>query len=201
MGTVIPFPRRRTRTDAPSAPTPDRRTDLITRVARGDESAFAELYDDLASIVFGVVLKVVRDHAMAEEIVQEVFVELWRVAPRFDPERASVSTWAATIAHRRAVDVVRSSQARRAREERDGRRAPAGHDDVVEAVLDHHDRQQVTAALAGLTETQRQAIELAYFGGLTYAEVAATLDLPIGTAKTRIRDGLIRLRDELGVDR
>ncbi len=173
----------------------------MARVATGDQAAFAELYDELAPVVFGVVLRVVRDRALAEEISQEVFVELWRVAPRFEPGRASVSTWASTIAHRRAVDVVRSNESRRAREERDGREAVAGHDQVSETVLDRHDRVAVLEALDVLTPTQREAIDLAYFSGLTHTEVADRLDIPIGTAKTRLRDGMIRLRDELGVVR
>jgi RNA polymerase sigma-70 factor (ECF subfamily) len=131
-----------------------------------------------------------------------VFVELWRVAPRFDAERGSVTSWVATIAHRRAVDRVRSEQASRNRVEREASKVERDHDSVAESVIDSDhtdfDRRRVRRALDRLTSMQRQAVELAYFGGYTYREVAALLEVPEGTIKTRIRDGMIRLRDELG---
>jgi RNA polymerase sigma-70 factor, ECF subfamily len=179
---------------------PDR--ELLQRVGRGDQAAFAELYDAMAGLVHGVVLRVVRDPSQSEEVVQEVFVELWRVAPRFDAERGSVTSWVATIAHRRAVDRVRSEQASRNRIEREVSKVERDHDSVAESVIDsdHTDfeRRRVRRALDRLTSMQRQAVELAYFGGYTYREVAALLEVPEGTIKTRIRDGMIRLRDELG---
>lgn len=170
-------------------------------VARGDESAFARLYDELAPLVYGIVLNVVRDPSMSDEVTQEIFVELWRIAPRFDTERGSVRSWAATIAHRRAVDRVRSEESRRRREERDHELSVVDDvtDPVAAVVDDQFDRARVRRALDELTPTQREAITLAYFGGKTYREVAALLDIPEGTAKTRIRDGLIRLRDKMGV--
>lgn len=173
----------------------------MVRVARGDRSAFAELYDQLAPRVHAVVLAVVRDPSQAEEVTQEVMVELWRLAPRFDAARGSAASWAATVAHRRAVDRVRSTQASRDRDRRDARvrTAAAPHDDVVEQVEDRVDRERVAGALRTLTDTQRESIELAYFSGYTYREVAAVLDVAEGTVKTRIRDGLIRLRDALEV--
>lgn len=179
---------------------PDR--ELLQRVGRGDQVAFAQLYDSMAGLVHGVVLRVVRDPSHTEEVVQEVFVELWRVAPRFDAERGTVTSWVATIAHRRAVDRVRSEQSSRNRTEREANKVDRDHDSVAEAVVDHDqtdfERRRVRRALDRLTPMQRQAVELAYFGGHTYREVAALLDVPEGTIKTRIRDGMIRLRDELG---
>jgi RNA polymerase sigma-70 factor (ECF subfamily) len=190
--------------DAPGeAPSPsDPHREVIQRVGRGDQQAFAELYDGTAPLVHGVVLKVVRDPSQTEEVVQEVFVELWRVAPRFDPSKGTVASWVATIAHRRAIDRVRSEQASRNRAVKDLRKVEPAADVVSEAVIevDHADfeRRRVRRALARLTAMQRQAVELAYFGGYTYREVAVLLDVPEGTIKTRIRDGMIRLRDELG---
>lgn len=176
--------------------------DLIQRVGRGDQAAFGVLYDSVAALVHGVVLKVVRDPSQTEEVVQEVFVELWRVAPRFDAGRGSVTSWVATIAHRRAVDRVRSEQASRNRMERELQKTEPAHDVVADTVVDvdhaEFDRRRVRRALERLTSMQRQAVELAYFGGYTYREVAVLLDVPEGTVKTRIRDGMIRLRDELG---
>jgi len=173
---------------------------LLAQVARGDEQAFSELYDLVAPRVYSVVLRVVRDPAMSEEVTQEVMVELWRLAPRYERSRGSAVTWAATIAHRRAVDRVRASQSARDRDQRDiDASARTPHDQVAELVEDRLERERVTRALDVLTPTQRESIELAYFSGYTYREVAAVLDVPEGTVKTRIRDGLIRVRDELEV--
>lgn len=170
------------------------------RVRLGDESAFAEFYDEVGGVVYGTVLRVIRNPAQAEEVTQEVFVELWRTAARFDPARGSVRTWVATMAHRRAVDRVRSEQSARNREAVDATRdVVPEHDHVVEQVAANLDRERVAQALRSLTEPQREAVTLAYYGGLTYREVAIRLDLPEGTVKTRIRDGLIRLRDVMGV--
>jgi RNA polymerase sigma-70 factor (ECF subfamily) len=166
--------------------------------ATGDEQAFARVFDALAPMVYGVALRVVRAEAVAEEITQDVFVEAWRLAPRFDPTRGSVRSWLATITHRRAVDRVRSEQARRNRETHDARFVTRPHDGVSEAALDHLDRQQLVAAFGHLTHVQRQAIELAYYQGHTYREVAQLLGIAEGTAKTRIREGLHRLRDAMG---
>jgi RNA polymerase sigma-70 factor (ECF subfamily) len=175
---------------------------LIQRVGRGDQAAFAELYDTVAPLVHGLVLRIVRDPSQTEEVVQEVFVELWRVAPRFDPTRGTVTSWVATIAHRRAVDRVRSEQAARNRIERERTRVERPHDEVADSVVavdeTQFERRRVRRALDRLTSMQREAVELAYFGGHTYREVAMLLGVPEGTVKTRIRDGMIRLRDELG---
>lgn len=174
--------------------------ELITRTARGDDTAFAGLYDALAGPVYGMVLRVLRDPAQSEEVTQEVLVEVWRQASRFSRERGSVKSWVLTVAHRRAVDRVRSAQASTDREVRVGR---ASHerefDEVVDAVEHRLEAEQVRRALTVLTDLQREAVSLAYYGGYTHREVAELLDVPLGTIKTRLRDGLIRLRDEMGV--
>jgi len=172
---------------------------LLSRAGRGDQSAFEELYDALAPLLHGVVLKVVRDPAQSEEVMQEAFIELWRLAPRYDDSRGSVRAWATTLAHRRAIDRVRSEQSGRDRTEREAQKRPIQTNDVAEQVVANIDGTRVRKALERLTEMQRQAVELAYFGGHSYREVALLLDVAEGTIKTRIRDGLIRLRDELGV--
>ena len=144
-------------------------------------------------------LKVVRDPSQSEEVTQEAFVELWRLAPRYDAGRGSVRSWAVTLAHRRAIDRVRSEQAARDRTEREAHKRPIQSSDVAEQVVANIDGTRVRKALGRLTEIQRQAVELAYFGGHSYREVALLLNVAEGTIKTRIRDGMIRLRDELGV--
>ncbi|MQA62488.1 MAG: sigma-70 family RNA polymerase sigma factor [Actinophytocola sp.] len=180
---------------APAAP-----EETMSRVARGDEHAFAQLYDLLAERVFGLILRVMRDPAQAEEVTQEVFVELWRTASRFRPDRGSVVSWAMTIAHRRAIDRVRSSQSSL---DRDARVAAGQQDRPFDAVADEvegrFERQQVRRCLGTLTDLQRESVGLAYYQGYTYGEVATLLETPLGTVKTRLRDGLIRLRDCLGV--
>jgi RNA polymerase sigma-70 factor (ECF subfamily) len=172
--------------------------DLLHRVALGDQAAFAQFYDQLAPMVHGVVLKVMRDPSQSEEVTQEVFVELWRSATRFDSSRGSVRSWAAMVAHRRAVDRVRSEQASRRRDDRESLATPTAHDPVVAEVESSIDQYRVRKAMSSLTAAQREAVELAYFGGYTYREVATLLSVPEGTIKTRIRDGMIKLRDELG---
>lgn len=173
--------------------------ELLRRAGRGDQSAFADLYDALSPLVYGVVLKVVRDPSQAEEVAQEVFVELWRLAARFDGTKGSAKTWAATLAHRRAIDRVRSEQASRVRQDRDANQTiPNERDVVASEVESSFDQVRVRRALLQLSELQREAVELAYFGGHTYREVAVLLNVAEGTVKSRIRDGMIRLRDELG---
>jgi RNA polymerase sigma-70 factor (ECF subfamily) len=150
--------------------------------------------------VFGLVRRVVRDPAQTDEVTQEVFLEIWRQSARYDPSRGSMLSWVMTIAHRKAVDRVRSSEAARSRDASYGTAtAEVPHDSTTEAVVERLDAERVHRALATLTEAQRGALELAYLSGYTHTEVATLLDLPLGTAKTRIRDGLIRLRDTLGV--
>ncbi|MFE6222540.1 ECF RNA polymerase sigma factor SigK [Streptomyces sp. NPDC057854] len=175
-------------------------TDVVRQVAQGDKEAFSTLYDALAPLVFGIVLKVVRDRAQSEEVAQEVMIELWRQAPRYRHEAGSLRTWAATIAHRRAVDRVRSAQAATDREQAQAAREhTTAFDEVAEQVETRLESEQVRRCLRGLTELQRQAVTLAYYQGLTYREVAEALRTPLPTVKTRMRDGLIRLRDCMGV--
>ncbi|WP_370325163.1 ECF RNA polymerase sigma factor SigK [Euzebya sp.] len=173
---------------------------LLVEVAKGDAAAFAALYDMMSPQVYGVVRRVLRDPAQSEEVAQDVLVEVWRTAPRFDRSRGTARSWVLTIAHRRAVDRVRSEQASRDREDRVGREsAERPFDAVADQVEQSLETEQVRAALDALTDVQREAIELAYYGGNTYREVAALLEAPVGTVKTRMRDGLIRLRDAMGV--
>lgn len=172
---------------------------LLSRAGRGDQAAFAQLYDALAPLLHGIVLKVLRDPAHSDEVTQEAFVELWRLAPRYDASRGSVRSWATTLAHRRAIDRVRSEQAARDRSEHDAQKRSVESPDVADQVVATIEASRVRKALERLTEMQRHAVELAYFGGHTYREVAVLLNVPEGTVKTRIRDGMIRLRDELGV--
>lgn len=175
---------------------------LLQRVARGDEGAFEQLYDLVIGPVFGLVRRVVRDPAQSEEVVQEVMVELWRMAARYSPERGSAMAWIMTLAHRRAVDRVRSAQSATDREDRVAAGSvPRPFDEVSEQVTQRLEQEQVRRCLSTLTELQRESIMLAYYGGRTYREVGELLDTPLGTIKTRLRDGLIRLRDCLGVAR
>ncbi len=169
---------------------------------RGDESAFADLYDETSARIHGLVRRIVRDRAQSEEVTQEIYLEVWRQASRFDPARGSALSWLMTIAHRRAVDRVRSAEASSARDLQHAQRnRTVEHDSTSEAVQSRLDAQRVRKALASLTETQREAIDLAYFRGCTHTEVATMLDVPLGTAKSRIRDGLVRLRDTMGAER
>lgn len=173
--------------------------DQLARVARGDSAAFEAVYDAAAPAVFGLAQRVVRDPAQAEEVTQDVLLEVWRTASRFDAARGSAMTWVMTLAHRRAVDRVRSAQAAAQRETRAAVLA-ADLDDVAEAALDRVQRERVRRCLDSLTELQREAVTLAYYGGYTYQQVAGLLGVALGTVKTRMRDGLIRLRDCMGVD-
>lgn len=173
---------------------------LLRSVARGDEQAFTRLYDLVIVRVYGLVRRVVRDPAQAEEVTQEIMVEVWRTATRFDPAKGSATAWIFTIAHRRAVDRVRSEQAATDRIKRLAPEATqTSHDEVVDEATSHLERAQVRRCLHGLTELQKEAITLAYYGGYTYSEVAELLGAALPTVKTRMRDGLIRLRDCLGV--
>jgi RNA polymerase sigma-70 factor, ECF subfamily len=176
--------------------------ELVQLVARGDESAFERFYDRVSGSVFGLVRRVLRDPAQSEEVTQEVFVEAWRTASRFDDSRGSATTWVLTMAHRRAVDRVRAAQAAHDREERAAHRDhQAPYDEVADTVETRLEQEQVRRCMTSLTDLQRESVTLAYYGGYTYREVAELLDVPLGTVKTRLRDGLIRLRDCLGVTR
>lgn len=174
--------------------------DLLDRTALGDERAFAALYDAFSSRVFGLARRVVRDPQQSEDVTQEVFLEIWRRASRFDRTRGNATSWILTLAHSRAVDRVRSAQASRDRETAVANSSTVREvDTVVEAVEANFERRAVRKCLNTLTDLQRESVNLAYYSGYTYAEVAALLKAPIPTVKTRMRDGLIRLRDCLGV--
>lgn len=167
---------------------------LMTLITGGDQQAFARFYDQTSHRVYGLVLRVLRDRVMSEEVTQEVFFEIWRKAPQFDRNRGAALSWIMTIAHRRAVDRVR-------KEARHARGHPALPDtdfdvvvETVEASLDH---RRVRKALDTLSPLQREVVVLAYYTGYTYRQVAEHLDIPLGTMKTRMRDGLLRLRATL----
>jgi RNA polymerase sigma-70 factor, ECF subfamily len=168
-------------------------------VARGDQGAFEQVYEHVAGPVYGLVLRVVRDPAQSEEVAQEVLVDVWRTASRYDEKRGSALAWVMTLAHRRAVDRVRSAQAAADRDQR-AARAEREHDEVAEHVEARLEREQVRRCLGALTDLQRESVTLAYYSGYTYREVAELLRVPLGTVKTRMRDGLIRMRDCLGVE-
>ncbi|MET0236928.1 MAG: ECF RNA polymerase sigma factor SigK [Kibdelosporangium sp.] len=173
--------------------------ELLPRIAQGDDRAFEQFYRHLSGPVFGLVQRVLRDPAQSEEVAQEIFLEFWRTATRYSAELGSVRSWAMMIAHRRAVDRVRASQASA---DRDAKVAQSettrAFDDVTEVVLGNLEREQVRRCLDSLTDVQRESVRLAYYQGYTYREVAQLLECPLGTIKTRLRDGLIRLRDCLG---
>jgi len=174
--------------------------DLLQRVAAGDQVAFGELYDQTAPRVLGLIKRLLKDHAQSEEVAQEVFLEIWQTASRFDTTRGSAASWMLTMAHRRAVDRVRASQSGRDRDLKIGvRDLSPEYDSVTESVEIRIEHERVERALGRLTELQRQAVKLAYYGGYSHSEVATMLGVPIGTVKTRLRDGMIRLRDEMGV--
>lgn len=170
----------------------------MREVARRDEKAFAALYDEVATVVYGIVLRVLRDRAQAEEVTQEVLFELWRLAPHYNPARGSVRGFAATVAHRRAVDRVRFEEASRARDDRFARLHLVEQDSAASEVEDPIQRERVTKALSELSDLQRQTITLVYYEGYTYRQVAGLLEVPENTIKTRVRDGLIRLRQIIG---
>ncbi|MFD8691172.1 sigma-70 family RNA polymerase sigma factor [Streptomyces sp. NPDC059651] len=174
--------------------------ELLGMVARGDQDAFSQVYEAVCGPVLGLVRSVLRDPAQSEEVAQEVLVEVWRTAPRFQAARGSAMNWVLTLAHHRAVDRVRSVEATTAREHKAALldRTPA-FDDVTEQVESRLEREQVRRCMRTLSELQRESVTLAYYRGLTYREVAELLAAPLGTIKTRLRDGLIRLRDCLGV--
>ncbi|WP_051084820.1 sigma-70 family RNA polymerase sigma factor [Kribbella catacumbae] len=191
--TALPWPR----VVDPSAGSP---ADLMARVARGDADAFAQLYDLMAPRVYGLIRRVLRNPAQSEEVTQEVMVEVWRTATRYDADRGSLTSWILTMAHRRAIDRVRSEQSSTDREQAVAAASSiTEYDEVAEAVTTNLEVEQVRHCLSSLTELQRESVTLAYYGGYSYREVAELLDAKLATIKARMRDGLIRLRDCLGV--
>ncbi len=174
--------------------------DLMARVARGDSAAFAQLYDLMAPRVYGLIRRVLRNPAQSEEVTQEVMVEVWRTATRYDADRGSLASWILTMAHRRAIDRVRSEQSATDREQAvAAASSTTEYDEVAETVTTNLEVEQVRHCLSSLTELQRESVTLAYYGGYSYREVAELLDAKLATIKARMRDGLIRLRDCLGV--
>jgi RNA polymerase sigma-70 factor (ECF subfamily) len=174
--------------------------DLMARVARGDSVAFAQLYDLMAPRVYGLIRRVLRNPAQSEEVTQEVMVEIWRTATRYDADRGSLTSWVLTMAHRRAIDRVRSEQSCTDREQAvAAASSTTEYDEVAETVTTNLEVEQVRHCLGSLTELQRESVTLAYYGGYSYREVAELLDAKLATIKARMRDGLIRLRDCLGV--
>lgn len=174
--------------------------ELLQLVAGGDQAAFTRLYDMLSARVFGLILRVLVDRAQSEEVLQEVFLEVWQSAARFAPNKGQGRSWVLTMAHRRAVDRVRSSQSSTDRDVRAGfRDMGVPHDGVAEQVELRIEGRRVATALAALPDAQREAITLAYYGGYSQSEIAALVGAPLGTIKTRMRDGLSRLRTSMGV--
>jgi RNA polymerase sigma-70 factor, ECF subfamily len=176
--------------------------EALALVARGDREAFDTVYREMAGAVYGLIRRVLRDPAQAEEVAQEVMVDVWRTASRFDPAKGSPRAWILTIAHRRAVDRVRSEQSAHDRETKVAARSnEIEYDEVSETVEARLEAQRVRHCLSGLTDLQRESVTLAYYSGYTYPQVAELLQAPLGTVKSRMRDGLTRMRDCLGVGR
>jgi RNA polymerase sigma-70 factor, ECF subfamily len=173
--------------------------ELLGRVARGDQAAYEVVYDRLAGPVFGLIRRVVRDPAQSEEVAQEVLLEIWRSAEKFDRARGTAMTWVMTIAHRRAVDRVRSVAAQAHRDQESAARLSLTTDEVAEQAEASIERQRVRRCLESLTDIQRESVLLAYYDGYTYPDVARLLNVAVATIKTRIRDGLLRMRDCMGV--
>lgn len=199
MNEPTSLPRRHLR----SAPAPTtQKTDLgelLRSVARSDEAAFGRLFDEMGSSVYGLVRRVLRDPSRSEEVTQEVFLQIWQNAHRFDGARGKPRSWMLTLAHRRAVDAVRHDQAATNRDLKYDWTGGPAYDQVEEEVSTRLEYEQVRRCMNGLTQLQREAVDLAYYKGNTYAEVADLLKVNPATIKTRMRDGLIRLRDCMGV--
>ena len=170
---------------------------LVAIVARGDEGALAELYDRVGRVAYGLAFRVLRDDWLAEDAVQDAFLAVWRTAAAFRAERAKASTWILTLVHRRAVDIVRREERRRADPLDDTMRDAATSESAEDAAWLGFERQRVQGALRQLPDTQREAIELAYYGGYSQSELAERLGVPLGTIKSRMFAGLTRLRELL----
>jgi RNA polymerase sigma-70 factor (ECF subfamily) len=171
---------------------------LVALVARADGEALGELYDRVARVAYGIALRVVRDARLAEDAVQDGFLAVWRSAASFHADRASARTWIVTLVHRRAVDIVRREERRRTEILDDALHAERPEDGSVdELVWLGFERERIQGALGRLSDAQREAIELAYYGGYTQTELAGMLGLPLGTIKSRMFAGLARLRELL----
>jgi RNA polymerase sigma factor (sigma-70 family) len=172
--------------------------EVLERVARADEAALAEAYDRFGRVAYGLSFRILRDAALAEDAVQDAFLTVWRTAVSFDPRRGKAATWIMTLVHRRAVDVVRREDRRRAQPLDD---APPGTGETTdETAAVREQRRAVQAALAQLSPDQREALELAYYGGLSQTELSERLGVPLGTVKSRMFAALAKLRDLLGDD-
>jgi RNA polymerase sigma-70 factor, ECF subfamily len=175
--------------------------DLLERVAAGDDAALQQLYQRLSPPAYGLALRVLRDEYLAQDAVQEAFLQVWRDAGRFDPGRSSARGWVLTLVHRRAVDRVRREDLQRRNAGLLTPHREEGSDHVAEVVQLRSEQRAVRAAMAHLTTIQRQALEMAYYQGKTQSQIAVELDIPLGTAKTRIRDAVVAMRQRLEVDR
>lgn len=174
-------------------------SDALLRSAAGDKQAFSVVYDSLSPTVFSVILSVVKNQALAEEVAQDVFVEAWRKAQQFDPQRGNARTWIARIAHARAVDRLRAHIASMERDDRDAAMDKVSYViDVESDALANVESQRLHRAVKEIGEPHSTAVALAFFGGLSHAELAELTDVPLGTAKTRVRDGIRKLQRVLG---
>jgi RNA polymerase sigma-70 factor, ECF subfamily len=172
---------------------------LLRHTARGDETAFEALVRDFAPLVYGVALRVCEDRSLAEEVAQEAFLDLWRTAARYEPAKGSAHAWVVTIAHRRAVDRLRSEHSRVRRERQSRALLPmVEFDEVADAVDAGDERARLRGCLSGLSRLQRESIHLAFFDGLTHSQISVKLQLPLGTAKARVREGLGKLKTCMG---
>jgi len=177
--------------------------DLLQRIAVGDEAAFEQLYDRLAGLLYQLAVSVVHDFALAEEVVQESFLQIWDKAPNYDPQLGKPIAWAVTLTRNKAIDRLRGSQRRERIADALGMEQEAQGENVLDGTAEtlvNEMARQVRSAMIHLPEEQRQAIELAFFDGLTQTEIAAKLGLPLGTVKARIRRGMLQMRDELKDD-
>jgi RNA polymerase sigma-70 factor (ECF subfamily) len=180
------------------APPPDPER-LLRETARGSESAFKALLERFAPLVFGIALRVCEDRSLADEVAQEAFLDLWRTAARYDAAKGSAQAWIVTIAHRRAVDCVRAEHARTRRERQSRALLPmVEFDQVTEEIEARGERELLRGCLGRLTRIQRESIHLAFFDGLTHAQISAKLQVPLGTAKARLREGLGKLKACMG---
>lgn len=176
--------------------------DQLLRIATGDRTAFEELFVAQSRILMAVILRIVRSQSLAEEVLQECFTEVWTRCSGFDPERGTGRAWLITLSRRRAIDCVRSVQAQQNRDYADGLRSSAGEGEQVEqTVIDKSESDRTVTALKILPANQAQPIVMAFYQGLTHAEISENLKVPLGTIKSRIRDGMKKLREELEVSR